>query len=947
MAHPARPALEQSSRSGDRLAATLTSAPLVGRERECEQLYGLLARAWAGRGASLVICGAPGVGKTALLGDLRRHAHDWLVLSTQGVESETNLAFAGLAQVLHPVLELRASLPSPRRAALESALGLGAPRPGDRFATYAAALGLLAEAAERAPVLVAIDDAHWLDAASLESLRFCARRIGHDRIALVFCSREAAPEDVDSTGAPELRLSGLGAEAAARLLQRHAPVPVAQPVIAALQSATLGNPLALVELPRLLDGAQLRGTQPLPDRLPVGPAMQRAFGAEMARLPHGTQTALLFAAADESGELETLVRALRLRGLGPLELEPAETAGLVVLGPVHVEFRHPLLRASAYQRASAPARRDAHAALAEALLLPPHRRARRAWHLAAATLEPDEQIAAELEAAATHAAQRGAPEAAGRALEAAARLSPDARLSVQRGLAAARSYHLAGTSAPALRLLDAALQGLDDPLVRADIQHTRAQIQGLRGSPAEVRTLLIAEAARVEPHDRRRAVGMLLEAAMASTMLGEPRESLRLAERSSAMAEQLGGGLSVMAGLQLGLARIMCGDAQGLPLLEQARPLLYGSDLSLWGYLGPTVAMADLWVGRYEDARSALVEVIARERELGALTALPWGLHVLAVVEYFLGDWPAAQALATESVALAEEIGQPVVVGLSSVTLAFVAAGRGQFAGAREYAREAVSVVDECGVGSLRTAAGWAQGMIALAEGHNEEAVAVLADTGRFTLDRGLEEPGVILWAQDLAEAYIRSGRSADADATLQVLERQAARTGHPLGHAGASRCRGLLADDDFVAHFQRALAWHDRVPVPFERARTELCFGERLRRERRRSEAREPLRRALAGFQLLGAEPWADRARREIGATGERARRRVPSTADQLTPQELQVARLVAEGSSNKEAASALFVTPKTIETHLGHTYRKLGIRSRVELARSLRESSATKAEG
>ena len=336
MSRSARAAPERSLRSGDRLAATLASEPLVGRERECDQLYGLLAQARAGRGASLVICGEPGVGKTALLDDLRRHAHDWLVLSARGVEPETKLAFAGLAQVLHPVLELRASLPSPRRAALESALGLGAPRPGDRFATYAAALGLLAEAAERAPVLVAIDDAHWLDAASLESLRFCARRIGHDRIALVFCSREAAPEDVDSTGVPELRLSGLGAEAAARLLQRHAPVPVAQRVIAALQSATLGNPLALVELPRLLDGAQLRGTQPLPDRLPVGPAMQRAFGSEMAGLPDGTQTALLFAAADESGELETLVRALRLRGLDPLDLEPAETAGLVVLGPARV-----------------------------------------------------------------------------------------------------------------------------------------------------------------------------------------------------------------------------------------------------------------------------------------------------------------------------------------------------------------------------------------------------------------------------------------------------------------------------------------------------------------------------------------------------------------------------------------------------------------------------------
>ena len=790
-------------------------------------------------------------------------------------------------------------------------------------------------------MLAVVDDAHWIDTASLEAVLFCARRIEADRIALVLCGREPPPDVLGATGLPELRLSGLGVDATAQLLAERAPVPVAKQVTATLQRATAGNPLALVELLSLLDDTQLQGTRPLPELLPVGPAMRRAYGFQIARLPKRTQTALLLAAVEASGDLETLVSALRLRGLDLPALEPAEAAGLVALGEGRVEFCHPLLRAAAHQLASGPDRRDAHAALAEALLPPSRGRARRALHLAAAALEPDEQIAAELEAAATDAG-RAAPGAAGRVLEAAAQLSPDAALRVQRRLAAARSYHLAGAGSHALRLLDEALGATEDPVARADIQHTRGHVMSLRGIAPETRALLVTEARRVEPVSPDRAAAMLLEAATMSIVLGEARESLRLAADAFAMAESPEGPLGRMAALVLGNARILCGDAvEGYPLVALARPLSESSEPSVFGFAATSLVQAELWVGHYEEALRMLGDLVRRIRAEGAITALPFALQLLGFAHFACGEWRAARAAATESAELATAVGQPALGCMPLVVLGLVAGLQGERGPARAHLERARSIGEEFGLGWTRIMAGWAEGELELGAGAYEDAIAVLEPTADASLAAGWGEPGVAWWAQDLAEAYIRAGRTRAAEATLDVLEAQAERTGRCLARAGAARCRGMLAgDEEFAGHFERALEWHDGVASPFERARTDLCFGERLRRTRRRCEAREPLRRALAAFEGLGAEPWAGRARRELAATGERARKREPSTADRLTPQELQVAQLVAGGATYKEAASALFVTQKTIESHLNHAYRKLGIRSRVELPRTLERS-------
>jgi DNA-binding CsgD family transcriptional regulator len=645
------------------------------------------------------------------------------------------------------------------------------------------------------------------------------------------------------------------------------------------------------------------------------------------------------AAAEDSGELETIARALRLRGSDVRALAGAETAELVTFAEGRVRFAHPLLRSAAYHRASAPARRDAHAALAEAHGVAGRGAVRRAWHLAAASVEPDESVASELDVVAMDASERAAPSAAGRAFEAAARLTPEGAARVRRLLEAGRAHHLAGSLERALALLDRALTANENPLIRADLQHLRAQVEGMRGYPADARALLVAEAELVRPHDHARAAVMLLEAALMSCVLGEPREMVRLAELAFPMAEATGEPVALLAALNLGVARILRGDtATGYPLLRRARALVHGSDLSVGGFAATWVLLGELSTGHFEEARLKLADLVASIRAQGALMALPFALQALSLAEYFVGNWLVANAMATEAIALAEEVGQRAVVPQPRVVVALIAGAQGRITEAHDQLERALALAREHGVESVITMAGWVRGQVDVGVGRYDEAIAALEIAGRFSLERGLEEPGVAGWAQELAEAYLRVGRIREAEATLEILEEQARRTGRELAHAGAERCRGLLAgDEDFEAHFRRALAWHERVPCPFERGRTELCFGERLRRARRRSDAREPLRCALAVFEELGARPWADRASAELRATGERARRRAPDTADQLTAQELQVAQLIAEGATNREAAAALFVTPKTIETHLSHVYRKVGVRSRVELSRRL----------
>ena len=910
---------------------------LVGRATECGRIDALLDAARAGEGGALVLRGEPGVGKTALLGVAREHADGMHVLEARGVEAEADLPFAGLSQLLAPVLGHAECLPVRQRDALSGALGLGAERPSERFAAYAATLSLVAEAAGERPLLALIDDLHWMDSASAEALAFVARRIGHESVALLLAERDdAAPAP---RGVEAVAIEGLDGRAVAALLAALALEPAPAAVADELRRQTGGNPLALVELARLLSTEQLAGAEPLPEPLPAGAALERTFGARIASLPDDAQRALLIAAAHDSGALPPLIAALRARGLTLDALVRAEADGHITVSGDRVAFRHPLLRSAAYYRGAPGARRDAHAALAGAL---PHERARRAWHLAAATIEPSEAVADELDVAARDAFSRGAPASAGRAFEAAARLTPEAGARARRLLEAARAHHVAGAPDRARPLADEALAASDEPCLRADIQRVRAHAQAMRSAPRATRALLLDEAARVEPHDPARAAGLRLDAAYAATMLGDPRDALRQAERAWPAAEAAGGTLRLIATLVLGGALILRGDsARGTALQAEALALLDLDELALSGNHVAPAGMTELWLGHYEQGRRLLADGLRAARTSGALTAVPHTALALAYGDFYVGDWAAARAHADESLQVAAELDQQSFATQPVCLLALVAGLQGRLDEARTTLADALAQAELHGVESTRTVGAWAWGHIDLAAGDCEAAVARLDAVGRFSLERGLEEPGVSPWAQDLAEACARTGRLAQAERTLEVLDAQATRTGRRLAHAGVERCRGLLGGDaEFEAHFERALAWHDGVPCPYERARTELCFGERLRRAGRRSDARAPLQRALAGFDALGAEPWAERARSELRATGERVRRRTPDTRDQLTPQELRVALLVVDGATNREAAAALFVTPKTIETHLNNAYRKLGIRSRVELARHVAPS-------
>jgi DNA-binding CsgD family transcriptional regulator len=915
---------------------------LVGRRAERARLDELIQELPKGGSGALVLTGEPGAGKTALLEHARKRANGAQVLSARGFEAERELPYAGLSLLLAPITDHLGELPSPQQRALEAALGRGPAAGPDRFAAYAGVLSLLAAAAEERPLLAVVDDAHWLDPSSAEALVFAARRLGEEGVGILFAAREDERAAFDAPGLPRLRLEGLDLDETAALLRERSGRPVSADVCRRLAEATGGNPLALVELVDLLAPAQLEGTKPLPDPLPAGADIERAFGQRIDALPADTQRALVVAAADAGVPLGTLAQALGEVGLDSSALEPAETERLLRADQDGVEFRHPLLRSVAYHRAPAPERRAAHGALAAALP-GTDERARRAWHRAAAALEPDEALASELEAVAREAQVRGAPAAAASAFEAAARVTPEGAARARRLMEAAQGHGLAGTPGVAIPLLDAALAGAgDDPLLRADIQRLRGRIEVFRGSSRAVRELLLAEAERVRSRDETRAAEMLVDASLASIVAGDLRDALRHSEQAFPVAGRLTGMEGLAAHVSLAVCLLLRGRApEARTYLAPAEELL-AREQRYAGLDSPTgLANIHQWLEEYERAGRMLELVVVRARREGAVSALPFALSSVAETELRLGTWSSAYAAATESVALAEDTDQRAEVAHSLARLAQVEAGCGRAEECRAHVERCMRIGEELDIGSAPLVAAGAIGLLELGLADHKAAVEWLEGTGHQCLESGLEEPNIVPWAQDLAEAYVRLGDREGAERTLATLEGRAERSGGRLAVAAAARCRGLLAEDSEEAErlFRRALALHEERPAPFERARTELCFGERLRRARRRSEARTQLRAALAGFERLGAVPWADRARRELAASGERARRRAPDTRDDLTPQELQVALVVAEGATNREAAAQLFVSPKTIETHLSHIYRKLEVRSRTELARALQE--------
>ncbi len=913
-------------------------AVLVGRAAECARIDRLLANARTGSSAVLIVGGEPGIGKTALLGHATARARGagMTVLAARGVESEAQVPFGGLLELLRPALPAVERLPAPQAVALRGALALGPARETDRFAVGAATLSLLAAEAERAPLLVVLDDAQWLDEPSLAAVLFATRRLLVDPVAVLFAARTGEAPAIEAAGLPHVELAGVDPGAASAIVARHAPGRLAPGTTERVLSVAAGNPLALVEL--ATGGADLEDA-PGEAPPPVQTSLELSYRRRIDALEDDERSVLMLAAADEVGELPVIAAAATALDLDLGALEAAERAGLISIGPGRVEFCHPLTRAAAYHACSPGRRRAAHGALAGAL---EHESQadRRAGHLAAAALGPDEGAASALEAAAGRARGRSAYAAAAGAAERAARLTPAGEMRAARIFMAAEAAWLSGDVERTTRALDEALSLSSDVRLRAEVQRLRGEVAMRAGFVVEAFEILVEGAGEIENDDPSRAVVMYAEAAEACGYAGRPEAMLATARRAwELLAPQAGGLEAFYANLALGTALVFNGrGGEGAPRLRRAVAILEGSEaLSRDSRVLSDAALGPLWLREAATGAGLIDRAIDSARAQSALGELPFAL-VLAARGAATGDrWGLGDALYDEAIRLARETGQTLALCGALAGLACLDARRGREEACRRHAGEARALAGERGLALHDMWALEALADLELGLGRPGGAIAPLTERIAMLDDLGIRDPDVSP-VPELVEASVRMGRDLDAPGRLEDFLRLAEEKGQPWILARAWRCRALLAgEDELERAFTVALEHHARTPDRFDEARTRLCYGERLRRARRRARARPQLRAALDAFEELGAGPWADRARAELAATGETARRRDASTADRLTPQELQIAMTLAEGHTTREAATKLFLSPKTVEYHLRNVYRKLGVRSRDALVAAL----------
>lgn len=914
---------------------------LEGRAREIALLGRRLDGLHEGDAFAIVVRGEAGVGKSTLVDAAIAAAGDGLlVVRARGYESDTEIPYAGLLELAGPLLGLRAALPDAQRQAIESAFALEPPTPHDRLAVPAALLSLLARAAERRPLLAVVDDLHWLDDASRDAILFAARRLAAPGAGMLLAARDGTAPGPDLSGVQELRLGGLDAEAGLALLQRRSP-ELPDGVARAIVAATDGNPLALIELPAALTPAQRAGEAPLADPLPASAAVERAYARQVAELPPQTQAALLVAAALHRGQLDLLTAALRALHLPDDVLAPAEQARVLTERDGELTFRHPLLRSAVYQAAASSDRRAAHAALGAVASDP----RLRAWHLAHAAAGADETVAVALEEAARDARARHGHAEAARAFVRAAELSTDPVARARRALDGAGEHAVAGHVTTALALLDEA-----EPHVEAELAPVVARLRGnlamRRGDPLAAQRILEGEAERASgAGDHASAAALLLESSISYTMTGDPEGMASVLERARSAAAVVGGTPELITRIMQVVTRMVHGDARAARAeLDAIEPLLAEIDLTGLGEPVGLFAQASMWADQTRAER--IVELlIARFREASAIGALPFPLTVRAMLRQRQGRWSEAEADAEEAVRLAREIDQATIHGFCLSTLAHIEAARGRSELARSHACEGLALTDAAQAINLGIYLLGARGLAELAADRPEAAADALRQAAERATRLRWREPNVVQFAGDLVEALVRTGALEEAKTTLDRLAADAELTGGAWAHAVLERGRMLLAPVEEVdGHARAALEWHARDGAPFERARTELAWGERLRRRRRRMDARAPLERALQTFRALGAEPWARRAADELAAAGgAHGDREGPPTRAELSPHELKVALMVAHGMTNREVAAALFLSPKTIERHLSRIYRKLDVRSRTELTRLLAVEAAS----
>ena len=898
---------------------------LRGRETERSAIAALLDEAWASRGGGLVLRGPAGIGKSALLADAVARAEGMLLLRTQGIESESALAFSALHQLLRPVMHLGDRLNPNQATALR--VGFGEHPAGeriDRFLVYSATLGLIAEAAGTQPVLCVVDDAHWLDEESANALLFTARRVGVERIAMLLAARDQDEANFEATGVPTLSVPGLSSGAAHDLLEESAGHPVDPRVTEALLEATAGNPLALVELPAALTAAELSGEAPLPRSLPVTDRVARAFLDRVRRLPAAAQTFLLVAAAEGSGDLSVIHQAAGALGCDPEAVDAAEASGLVLTRRGRLQFRHPLVRSSVYDAATTTERREAHRALADALT-ERGQIDRRAWHRAAAAAGPDPATADELEQVAERAATRGAPASASAAFERAADLTTPVELSARRRWRAAEQARLAGHHRRALDLLVAVRSVTEDPLLRADVDLLRGAVELVSGSTESAEQVLLKAARDMQSADPGRSLHLLVLAAQAAALADHSDAGVEIGRLAATLPRGSTPVEEFFSDLLVGCGYYLSGDlAASLEPLRHAVQLAADFEESM---LLTWASRAAYYVGDDDAAFRFDSRAVSLARAAGALGDMLPPLQRLALSEVLLGHWPSAAAHAGEAARFARETGQPNMASLPLGWLALLAAYRGDTENLAAHLADAQEVLPLHPMVVSQDALHWARAVSEAAAGEPSVAMEHL---------RRVVSPGVCLLSSlDRVEIAVQAGQGDQGREWLAPLATFAETTGAPWAQARVAHCEALLGDVEFAAaHYERSLEHHRQARRPFERARAELGYGELLRRGGRRVDARSHLRTALTTFDELGAKRWVERAQQELRASGEKIRRAHPTAAAQLTAQELQVTKLVTAGLSNREVAAQLFVSPRTVDFHLRNVFTKLGVTSRSQLA-------------
>jgi DNA-binding CsgD family transcriptional regulator/tetratricopeptide (TPR) repeat protein len=906
---------------------------LRGRGGECRTLDQLVADARAGRSAVLVLRGEAGAGKSALLEFVVTRAPDCRIARAAGVESEMELAFAGLHQLCAPMLDHLDGLPGPQRDALGTAFGLSAGGAPDRFLVGLAVLSLLADVAEDQPLVCVVDDAQWLDQASVQALAFVARRLLAEPVALVFAARTGGPKQ-GLEGLPELPVRGLSDVDARGLLGAALRGPLDEAVQDRIVAESRGNPLALLELPRGLTPAELAGGFGLPGTKPLASLIEQGFVRRLEPLPAQTRRLLLTAAAEGAGDVTLLWRAAGRLGIGPDAAAPAQTAGLIEAGP-RVRFRHPLVRSAAYRSASVRDRRDVHAALAEVTdpVLDPDRRA---WHRAHAAAGRDEAVAAELEQSASRAQARGGLAAAAAFLDRAAALTPERPRRSARALAAAQAKHQAGAADAALGLLAMAEAGPLDELQRARADLLRGQIAFSSGRGGAAPALLLAAAKRLEPLDATLARDTYLEAFSATMFVGQlagdvgVREVARAA-RGVPPSPQPRNGDRLLDGRAV---LFTDGYPAAVPISRRALQAFCCEDVSAtdglrWLWLA-TLTAADLWDDQSWHVLATRHVQIARQA--GALSDLPLALASRVFVHLFAGELAAAASLVEEMKAVREATGS----NFAPYGALALAALSGQGDKVEELIGARMSEVVPRGDGLWVTVSRWASAVLGNGLGRYEQALAA----ARQVCEDPPQQFGFWEWSlAELVEAGVRCGQTGRASEALQQLAETARASGTDWALGMEARSRAQLSEGDTAENlYAEAIERLGRTRVRLDLARARLLYGEWLRREGRRVDAREQLRAAHQMLTAMGVEGFAERARRELAVTGETVpKQHYAEPREELTVQETQIARLAGDGRTNPEIGAELFISPRTVEWHLHKVYPKLGISSRRQLHEAL----------